>query len=205
METYAKEKGLEVVNGFRHLEDLVNEWADVWKRNEDKHSLYLTKLHGSIHWHKDDGVIMETGATARRDAENDVMIAPTEGIKRYDGEPFSKLMGRFVDVMQDTDVLLVIGFSYRDDEIVRIIKNRLAEGMILISISKDAASDIRRVASEDIKIREISASMGLSSVANSGIILCEQSFGPDTIGDVAIALTRAYELVPQQEDSDAAP
>lgn len=204
METYAKEKGFEVVNGFGPSVDMIREWAGTWESNTDKPPLRLAKLHGSIRWYRDDGVIREAGVTARRNVEDDIMIAPTEGAKRYDGEPFSTLMGRFRDVLQDTNVLLVIGFSYRDDEIVRIIKNRLAEGMTLISISKDAVKDIHRVVGEDVEIREVNASRGLSVVVDSGIILCEQSFGSSTIEDVVTALEESYGIIPRQKDSDAA-
>ena len=203
IETYAKEKGLEIINGFGPPVGLAKEWSGVWRRNTDKPPLYLTKLHGSIHWHRNDGVIVETGAIALRDIENDVMVFPTEDAKRHDGKPFSTLTGRFKDVLQDTDVLLVIGFSYRDDEIVRLIKDRVAEGMALISVSPDATRDIHRVSGADVEIRGSNAGTGLSVVTNSRIVLYEQLFGPHTINDVRTALERACELVSQHEDGNA--
>ena len=205
MEAYAKKKNLEVVNGFGPPDDMIKEWTGTWKPNTDKPPLYLAKLHGSIRWYRDVGVITEAGVTARRNVEDDIMIAPTEGAKRYDGEPFSTLMDCFRNVVQDTNILLVIGFSYRDEEIVRIIKNRLAEGMTLISISEGATDDIHRVAGKDVEIREINASTGLNVVVDSRIILCKQSLASDTIADVTTALEDAYELFQQQKENNAAP
>ena len=205
VETYAKARGYETINGFEPPDDLRRVWADVWERNTDKSPLYLTKLHGSINWYRDDGAIVEIGGPARRDADNDILVAPTMGAKRYDGEPFSALMGRFRDVLRHADVLLVIGFSYRDDEIVRIIRERLSEGMALISVSPTAADDIRRLFGADVRISEIDYGMDLYIVDGSRVFLCDQRFVSDYGDELRYALKKAYELIRQQKGGNAAP
>ena len=204
IETYARERGYETINGFGPPDDLRRVWADAWGRNTDKPPLYLAKLHGSINWHRDGGAIVETGAPARRSADDDIMIAPTEGTKRYDAEPFSALMGRFREVLRDTDVLLVIGFSYRDYEIVRIMREMLSEGMALISISP-TPKDMSRVLGASARTSEIDYSPDLYAVDGSGVILCDQWFDPDYGDVVRDALMGSYGFIIQRKGGNAAP
>ena len=194
MDSYAHGKGFEIVNGFAEGGHLRSVWADAWGRRTANTPLYLTKLHGSVRWHKDaDGEIVETGGVTQRDFGRDVLIAPTEGAKDYGGKPFPALMDRFRREIGKVDVLLVIGFSYRDDEMVRIIRDRLGNGMSLISVSPDAATDIRRV--QDAEPKTVGdGSLGLKTV-EPGIVLCEQEFAYDTIHDMCKSLDAAYELI----------
>ena len=195
VETYAGKKRLEVVNGFEAGYDRLSRiWADNWDRPVDKPPLYLTKLHGSVNWYEDtDGNILEAGGIPQRDAKHDIMIAPTEGAKDYDQEPFPALLKHFEESIKDVDVLLVIGFSYRDEKIVNIIKDRLDDGMVLISVSPTAAADIHRVS--NVNIGMVEAGGRAFKTADSGIVLIEREFKPDTIDDVRTSLEAAYGLV----------
>ena len=187
METYSKKAGFEIINGFKPDPYQSWTWANAWDQRSDLPPLYLAKMHGSIHWHRDaDSRIVETESIADVNANNDIMIAPTEGAKDYNREPFSVLINRFREVIKKVDVLLVIGFSYRDDEIVNIIKEGLQNEMILISISPDAVTSIRRVSNGDIQTKEINGRH--FKVIDSQIILYEQTFGMDTIDDIRSAL-----------------
>lgn len=186
MEEYAKKAGYEVVNGFKPSGHLNAVWDDVWMFRTNR-SMSLTKLHGSINWHKDaDGNIMETGGIQDRDIDHDVLIAPTEGAKNYDSEPFLSLISRFEESLKSVDMLVVIGFSYRDAEICKIIKQRLDEGMLLISVSPSASNDIARI--YDAKRQPVKVNNSQFVVLDSKIALCDKEFGPDTIEDVCSTL-----------------
>ena len=190
METYADEAGLEVVNGFQPYYFRNGIWADTWDRRTNRPPLYLTKLHGSIYWHRDGNDIVETGAVAQRTADQDVIIAPTEGAKDYDGKPFSALMNRFKESIKEVDILLVIGFSYRDNEIARIIRSRVRNGMTLISISPDIDKDIHRVLGTVPKTERTHDSR--ITVIERRIILCKHKFELGAIHDINTALKLAY-------------
>ena len=193
MEEYCKEANLDIVNGFKPYRHLSRIWAGEWTTGANNF-LHLTKLHGSINWYRDaDGEIVEIGGAGQRDADNDVTIAPTEGAKDYSREPFSTLMDHFKTEIEKVDVLLVIGFSYRDADITNIIKDRVDDGMALISLSPDAARDIRHVSDADVKTVEAGGQQ--FKVIDPRIILCEQKFGPDTARDVRSSLEAAYGLV----------
>ena len=209
IETYAHMVGLEIVNGFTDGGHLSMVWADNWNHSTDKPSLYLVKLHGSINWYEDaDGNIVEAAGIPQRDADHDIMIAPTEGSKDYGRKPFPALMQRFKESLRDVDVLLAIGFSYRDEEIVNIIKDRLDDGMALISFSPDAAADIHRVSDADVVT--ILTDSPVIKTAGAGIALIDREFGPETINDVRPLLEVAYRLIQcrnrsaRRKDGDAA-
>lgn len=192
VEEYCEEANFDMINGFKSYRPLRRIWDNKWTTDEIN-AVYLTKLHGSINWYKNtDNKIVEIGDIGQRDDRSDIMIAPTEGTKQYDKEPFSTLMERFRTEIKKVDVLLVIGFSYRDEEIVNVIKNRIRDGMVLISISPDAVNDIRRMTSADVDT--VKTGSDHLKVTGRRIILCEQEFGPDTIDNIRAALCHAYKL-----------
>lgn len=200
METYAHMAGLEIVNGFMDGGHLSRVWADNWDRSTDKPPLYLTKLHGSVNWYEDaDGNIVEAGGIPQRDANHDIMIAPTEGVKDYDWKPFPALMKRFKESIRDVDVLLVIGFSYRDEEIVNIIKGQLDDGMALISFSTGAVADIRRVSDADVVT--MLTDRPVIATAGTRIALIDRKFEPKTIKDMRPLLEVAYRHIQRHNRS----
>ena len=191
VEEYCDDTGLDVINGFKRYRRLSKVWANEWTTGA-ANSVHLTKLHGSINWHKNtDGQIMEIGGIEQRDARNDIMIAPTEGVKQYDAAPFSDLMEHFKAEIRKVDVLLVIGFSYRDEAIVNIIRDRVKDGMALISVSPDAVKDIQRLVF-DANVKPMRVGGQRFKAVDTRIVLCEQEFGTDTINNIRATLEGAY-------------
>ncbi len=201
MEEYCDKKDLVVVNGFRQEGRGVFVWRDEWSTDADNY-MHLIKLHGSIFWHENvDGDIVEGTMVAARDNKKDVMVAPTEGAKDYGREPFSTLWKRFEEKIEKVDVLLVIGFSYRDKEMVKIIKDRMEDGMALISVSLEPAADIKRVFDANIETVEVDGQT--LQTAGNGIVLVKQRFEPDNIGAVRASLSAAFKFL--QEDNSLLP
>ena len=185
VEAYAKETHRELVNGFQRRLSTSDVWDNGWD-GQTRNPLYLVKLHGSMNWYADDGDILAADDIAQRTADHSVLIAPTEGPKDYGRTPFQELKKHFEKEMGCVDVLLVIGFSYRDKEVVDIIKKSLKDGMALISVSPNAVKDIRRV-STDVKHTIVEVGEEFKTDGN-GIILIEQKFEPDTINDLRTRL-----------------
>ena len=91
-----------------------------WKFDEDRNEgIRLYKLHGSLDWREtEDNRIErmpteeEVSKTTRRYKRN-ILIYPAQ--KSYAiGEPFKPLMNYFEVVLNEHDLCLVIGFSFRD-------------------------------------------------------------------------------------------
>ena len=123
-------------------------WDDAWN-NETGNPIYLNKLHGSVNWqmqNNKEGTMIRTSDTGRRSADLDIMIAPTLGKKDYGETPFSELIERFKNTLEENDMLIVIGFSFRDDKLNQIIRDKLKDkSLIVVSISPDSHNDITRL------------------------------------------------------------
>lgn len=195
IEEYCNGTSRDLVNGFKPYRHRTGVWSNAWDHDGNKPALYLTKLHGSIFWHKDaDGKIVETGSVQPGGADDDIIIAPTEGTKNYDDEPFLALMNHFREALEEIDVLVVVGFSYRDEKIVDAIKRRLKDGMTLISISPTAKRDIEQRVSDD-ESKPVKVDSLELALTGSGIVSYDIQFLPQTIKDVKAVLEAAYKLI----------
>ena len=192
MELYAEDSHLILVNGFTQHRRADNVWTGEWN-DPGEPALYLTKLHGSVSWYRDrKNRVVEPDIPAQSAAHHDTMIFPTEGPKDYTGAPFTKLMERFRDEMKGVDTLLVIGFSYRDEEIVDVIKKEMGRGMVLISLSPDAVADIRRVTEDTPEPVEISGQTLLA--IGRKVVLVERKLMSETISETCNALAAAFKF-----------
>ena len=125
LETYCEQNTLKLTNGFKasHLGD-IRMWNKQWRGRGD--GISLIKIHGSITWQEDDdGNVLEIGRPGMRDTRKDVMIAPTLSEKDYSKQIFPDLQDRFELQLKKADLLIVVGFSFRDCEINEIFRRRL--------------------------------------------------------------------------------
>ena len=196
IEQYCSEANWEPVNGFdRSKITLKGYWEDKWDSDADR-PLYLVKLHGSINWHNESssGRIVELGGLGRRDAAHDAFIWPTTGPKEYTAAPFHGLIKRFREMLSDVDLLVVVGFSYRDPVVNDIIRDRVNDGMILVTVSPTAVDDLVRnyiMLSRANKL--ISKGLHFTRFGNYPVYAHEKEFGPDTIGSICDALNLIYQ------------
>jgi len=98
---------------------------DVW---EQVSSFYnLVKLHGSISWLRENGQVWERDCTSISD-DDTVMIYPTPLKDRSTlMTPYSDLFRTMENrLMQKNSTLIVMGYSFGDDHINRVILNALA-------------------------------------------------------------------------------
>lgn len=184
IEHYCNNGDWELVNGFTQNQNgLQRQWDNNWTPRSDKH-LCLIKLHGSVTWQSDDdGGVIELGMPALRDADSDRMILPTLGPKRYDEAPFSQLIDRFKKTLDNTEMLVVIGFSFRDPEITEIIKDRLRRGLILVSISP-TATDTHKIFAPNHKVIHMNPGTLIWKHYRPHVFSCEVEFAPNTVSDL---------------------
>ena len=181
IEEYARECGLELVTGSEYRRSTDNVWVGKWKaRTNNTKRLYLTKLHGSVNLYEDGRMLREAEDVTRRPSGRSFMIPPTEGPKDYSGVPFSILMKRFEEEMVDVELLLVIGYSYRDDDIADIIWKRLDSGeMKMIAVSPTIETNAR--ISGETELKPVQANVITLFKANKRVFLIDERFEPDTI------------------------
>ena len=89
-----------------------------------------SNCHGSLNWRKnDDGEILCENAIVSHDSIQDVLVAPTPKEKNRTNAPFNELLGRFDEILHDLDLLVVIGFSFRDEKLCEMIKKKADDRM----------------------------------------------------------------------------
>lgn len=191
IEEYARETGFEIINGFEYRRTMDHVWVGEWEARTNKKPLYLTKLHGSVSWYKDDdGNLREAKDVTQRPADRSVMIAPTEGPKDYGRKPFPELKSHFEDEMKDVKVLLVIGFSYRDEYIVDVIKKNLDRGMKLISVSPTTEKDMAPMETRFPLTTPVDDQL---FVSNHRVFLIDKKFELETINHMRVWLNGGFD------------
>ena len=137
VEEYCSDNGIKIADYFkRGPHSLRGTWLGQIHTND--YRVKLVKLHGSLNWHKNDGgEILCENAIVQHDSTRDVLVAPTPDKQDKASTPFSILLGRFNEILTDLDLLVVIGFSFRDEELSDKIKTKADDaGMRVICISK---------------------------------------------------------------------
>ena len=136
VEEYCSINNIKVVDGFkRGLHSLRGTWPGPF--SADGYHIKLVKLHGSLNWHKnsDDEIICEN-AVVSHDSIHDVFVAPTPNEKNRADAPFNELLKHFENVLYELDLLVVIGFSFRDKTLCDMIKKNVDGKMRVVCVSK---------------------------------------------------------------------
>ena len=165
MEHYMKDElNLHYTDGF--LFDDVKKSRIFNPEEFDKNHVYgsnithcsLYKLHGSLNWrpyHLDPNKIcnLETDETYNGD---NYVIYPTLSKKNeeYCKEPYLTMMEKFKDRINNSDVFIAIGYSFRDKEINKQFKTFLnRENTKMFVISRHAYNDTQHICNDENKIR----------------------------------------------------
>lgn len=107
--------------------------------------IFLYKLHGSLNWVKRRHTILRISVEQKLDPAKytNLIVYPTLSPKGdSDQMPYKFLFKRFEFTMDETDILIVVGFSFRDKEITDKIREQFVkEKKRLIIISPSGAYD----------------------------------------------------------------
>lgn len=151
IERYCQLKNIELLDGFRLGKHYI-QWEnnfDIIENSQD--AILLLKLHGSLNWKVTGTVIEKSGSyeeISKNNENKDVFIKPTLDKKillnviKY--QPFIDIFNKFEEYLKKIDVLIFIGFSFRDEGIVKMIKDNLIDkGKSIISISPTSKIEIK--------------------------------------------------------------
>lgn len=117
--------------------------SHVWRNYWSGEGRMLVKIHGSLLWKRDGDKIKAYDTKAERNSNEDVMIYPDRSLKKYKNKPFNELFLQTKKILEKTNLLIVLGFSFRDKNINKILRYNLDDGMKMIVFSKDAVGDIK--------------------------------------------------------------
>lgn len=183
IEQYAIEEHYDLIDGFQFDP---NSGFMIWKpllfqiKNSSSRSIVLYKLHGSLNWkkHKNYGIVKLPGVEKIMDDDwqytADLLIRPTLSPKEEEGdEPYKLLLSKFVEKIHDTEICLIIGYSFRDKRINEIFYEHLKSGKSLIVVSPTSRNDF------DNAFNSI-----LNSNNYSNCILIEKKMNLENIADL---------------------
>ena len=129
----------------------------VWSRhhtdqneNENMRDVYLYKLHGSLDWttHSIDGPIktsVEQMCALAPNLNKDLLVYPT--LLKYDAEYdwlFTEIFDEFSKRLEVQDACVVVGFSFRDEKILKRLIEFIKDGKKLILVDPDKDADFQK-------------------------------------------------------------
>jgi hypothetical protein len=153
LEEYLIFRNIEYIDGFTSIHRR-NLWSpETFKRDEDRVDsstpVRLFKLHGSLNWREYEGTI--ESVTTEEPSRNlyhkkNIFIYPTQ-VCDDTSEPYSSMYPYFRSAKEYTNVLIVIGYSFRDEPINQIIVEYVKHGKVCIMISPTISEDVQNIGS----------------------------------------------------------
>ena len=142
---------IECVDGFVHDKALRRYvWNGAFEPADDgiRTKMLLHKLHGSMNWQKGvDGnkqrLVQKPDDSASVDLSRDMYIRPSLDVKdsATQTEPYSTILKKFEESITAYDACLVIGYSFRDEHVSKVLVGIPESCKILIAVSPTAATD----------------------------------------------------------------
>ena len=183
VEEYCSKRGIKVVDGFiNEPNSLRGKWTGQFPA--DGPHIKLIKLHGSLNWHKDDKkkIVRESSIT-QHEFTQDILIAPTPSKQGKKKAPYNTLLKQFGEVLSDLDLLVVIGFSFRDEILCNMVKAKADDGMHVICVSKTLdgwpAKNCQQLHVQDGRIEAING-----QDKHPNMYGFESEFGSEQMGDI---------------------
>ena len=203
VETYCDHADREVVDGFKRKNyGYRGYWTGKWEP-ESSDPVYLFKLHGSINWYKeyeDETTLVKIGDAGHHTDHYDLLIKPTQNQKavKYTDAPFSTIMDRFTTMLDEVDILIVIGYSYRDKELNEIIKNRLGKDLVVASFSPSSSEDVKKLKATPLILKR----PNLNEISRKADVYSyDIEFNQNTINDIRDVLIHIYDHLNQSDPS----
>ena len=136
------------IDGFKRKPPYseISRWTGNFDLENDKDgpkNVYLYKLHGSLNWkeHVEHGIVktIEEAKSIDSNFNKNLVVMPTLSPKEdEESEPFTTIISKFENYMKTADAGIVIGFSFRDNQLNNTFMKFVKNGKALIVISPSA-------------------------------------------------------------------
>jgi SIR2-like domain len=207
IELYCSRAGYQLIDGFWRNGD-----EHVWRDDhfyyptlaspaEGQNYVYLYKLHGSLNWKRHvTGTIIRTteeGRSSDPNIKENLLIYPTLSPKSDSGEPFNTVFKEFEAKMNDIDVCIIIGFSFRDNDISNMFKNFAGRnGSVkrrrrIIVISPSAGQDFFRYVVRKEKSPEANNPVYDTLYDKAGLTIINKGIGTASIEEIMNDITES--------------
>lgn len=121
-----------ITGRIRHKLDLAR-WV-----GERSHVGRLTKLHGSLDWKRAGEDIFVGDSVFTGDHKKQMIIYPGFKGSVFD-QQFSTLHSYFSDVLYESDIIIFVGFAFRDEYINNIIRSAINPSSRVYVVNPDAS------------------------------------------------------------------
>ena len=178
--------------------DSIKKWANKWDLSSQS---TLVKLHGSISWddsrkhkkQKNRGIFKHQNAGY----PTPMMLPLTHKDKEYWDEPYKGMFTRFRQIVADVDLLVVIGYTFRDRKIYDIIRGQLEKNLHVLLLTPNArqTASARFKKSDVLAISKVGDTVYCNTKNNSRVYCCDIKFEYDTIDDIVKLVRRMSEMI----------
>ena len=197
-----KNSNLQCVDGFVHDVGIrKNIWAkgdyDYLGKKEGITNVYLYKLHGSLNWkkHIQYNFVRTDEESIPSDPKftDNMLIYPALSPKDdgKNNEPYKTILAKFDNYMNNAQVCIVIGFSFRDEHINEVFERFYESGKVLIVFSPHAVRDFRKnILHETPSEQELAEWEKLSSMnIKDKVFLIQKKIEVGTVDDIVREIT----------------
>ena len=177
---------------------MIKTWQDKWDYDPSKPT--LVKLHGSINWEdtrrhkkpKNRNIQKYPNAL-----QTPAMLPLTLKDKDYSDEPYKGMFTQFKQIVADVDLLVVVGYTFRDQKIYDIIRWQLEKNLhvLLLATNVEKTVSARFKKTDGLRISEIDGNVYCNTKNDSRVYYCDIKFGDDTIDDVVKLIKRMSEMI----------
>ena len=176
----------------------IKTWANKWEYPLFKHT--LVKLHGSINWTEDRKHEKSKYRGINKYSHpcvTPIMLPLTLNDKDYSEEPYAEMLAKFKQIIQTIDLLVVVGYTFRDNRILDFIKERINSGMHVLLLSPDASKVAYRLGGRIniLKFGSVVDSIYCDAKSDSTIYCCDKNFNSDTIDIVVMLVERMQKMI----------
>lgn len=148
---------------------------------EENLQVRIYRLHGSLYWFKTlseniiripvIGLDLEHVKYISLENMSEMLIYPTMEKEKY-SEIYTWLNNRFISKLNETNLLIIIGYSFRDQDITTMIKEALMRTKLWIIIVSPNANELKGslcLSDLEISSRVIAIGYGIDSLLRSGL------------------------------------
>lgn len=84
--------------------------------------IYLYKLHGSVNWYNNAKKEIISTNIPEEKADSLIIVPGNSKFQSSYNSPYLEMISRFREALLETDLLIIIGYSFNDDHINNIIE-----------------------------------------------------------------------------------
>ena len=176
----------------------IKKWNDQW--DSDPPKPILVKLHGSINWKDDSGHRKPKNRGIykhKSPIQGSMMLPLTLKDKEYGRDPYKGMLAKFRQIIAEVDLCVVIGYRFRDQQILDTIQKHLQSNLHVLLLSPEAkdVTDEWFENTTELIINEENSDVNCNARSGSRVYWCNIRFDSETIDAVLKIIGHVSETI----------